>query len=327
MKIGIVGGYGHAIVRALPGANLAWACDEYDQAALVQAQGFGSSQTFGSMEEMLEQFAPDLVYIGTVYAQNGPLAIRALEAGFDVIAEKPLATDWKTYERLKALTASGERRLIAELAMRWTPALQKIRQLIQEGQIGAPVMIQAQKTYKFGNSRPEFYKSRELFGGIIPWVAIHAIDFSSWSTGLRFQSVTARQGNRCFPEYQEMEDHAALIFEMTGGVPCLVTADFLRPQGASSHGDDRLRITGSDGVVEMRNESVFHITASGESHSDYPHDASWATTAAKALVAAALGETVAEISTAECLHVTAAALAARDAACQKLSNHPLPESN
>lgn len=327
MKIGIVGGYGHAIVRVLPGANLAWACDEYDQAALTQAQAVGCSQTYSSMEEMLEKFSPDLVYIGTVYAQNGSLAIRALERGFDVLAEKPLATDWKTYDRLKELTASGDRRVIAELAMRWTPALQKIRQIFRQGRIGDPVMIQAQKTYKFGSARPEFYKSRELFGGIIPWVAVHAIDFASWSTGLRFRSVSAQQGNRRFPEYHEMEDHAAMFFEMTGGIPCLITADFLRPQGASSHSDDRLRITGTEGVLELQNETVSLIDAQGEDRWDCPLDDSSGICMAEALVAGARGEPSAEISTAECLHITAAALAARDAASKNLPNHSVPDSD
>ena len=326
MKIGIVGGYGHTMVRHLPGASLAWACDEYDRAALDKARSAHCAQTYLSMDEMLEKFAPDLVYIGTVYAQNGPLAIRALEAGFDVLAEKPLATDWKTYDRLKELTASGERRLIAELPMRWNFAMQKTQQIFREGRIGDPVMIQAQKTYKFGASRPDFYKSRELFGGIIPWVAVHAIDFASWSTGLRFRSVTARQGNCRFPDYREMEDHAAMFFEMTGGVPCLITADFLRPQGAPSHGDDRLRITGTKGVLEVRGETVFLLDAQGEDRWDCPIDESWGINTAQALVAAARGEPSAEISTAECLHITAAALAARDAASQNLPNHPVPDS-
>lgn len=327
MKIGIVGGYGHALVRVLPGANLAWACDEYDQAALAQACAAGCSQTYSSMEEMLEKFAPDLVYIGTVYAQNGSLAIRALEAGFDVLAEKPLATDWRIYDRLKELTASGDRRVIAELTMRWNPAIQKIRQIFREGRIGDPVMIQAQKTYKFGTARPEFYKSRKLFGGIIPWVAVHAIDFASWSTGLRFRSVIARQGNLRFPEYHEMEDHAAMFFEMTGGVPCLVTADFLRPQGAPSHGDDRLRITGTKGVLEVRDETVSLLDDQRENRWNCPVDESFVIKAAQALVAAARGECSTEISTAECLHITAAALAARDAASQNRPNHLVPDSD
>ena len=321
MKIGIVGGHGHECVKLLPGADLAWACDGYDQQALTKAAAFGCKKTFLSMESLLEDFQPDLVYTGTVYARNGHLAVRALEQGFDVVSEKPLAADQETVSRLSALTASGRRRAIAEFAMRWSAPFQKARELILGGTIGKVVMIQAQKTYKFGTARPDFYKSRELFGGIIPWVAVHALDYAAWCTGLQYESVTAMHGKNGFPDFPEMEDHAALFFQMTGGVPCLITADFLRPSGASSHGDDRLRVTGSDGVLEVRNDDVFLTDSRGEHHWVCPTEDSAAIQRAQDLAAAALGNSPAPITTAECLHSTAAALAAREAAdtgCRQL---------
>ena len=272
MKIGIVGSYGHECVKLLPGAELAWACEGSDQTAVARAAAFGCTKTFSSMEGLLADFRPDLVYIGTFYAGNGPLA------------------------------------------MRWSASFQKARELILGGRIGRVVMIQAQKTYQFGTARPDFYKSRKLFGGIIPWVAVHAIDYAAWCTGLRYESVTATHGNTCFPGYPEMEDHAALLFQMTGGVPCVITADFLRPGGASSHGDDRLRVTGSEGVLEVRNDEVFLADSRKEHHWICPTNDPAAIQRAEDLAGAALGNSATAITTAECLHITAAALAARDAA-------------
>jgi len=320
VKIGIVGGYGHEGLKRLPGAELAWACDGYDQQAVTRGAALGCKRIFPSMESLLTDFQPDLVYIGTVYAGNGRLAVQALEQGFDVVSEKPLAADWETLNRLSALTASGERRAIAEFAMRWSAPFQKARELILGGAIGKVAMIQAQKTYKFGTARPDFYKSRELFGGIILWVAVHALDYAAWCTGLQYDSVTAMHGNHAFPDYLEMEDHAALLFQMTGGVPCVITADFLRPSGAA-RGDDRLRITGSDGVVEVRNNDVFLTDSREEHHWVCPTEDSVGIQLAEDLAAAALGSSAAQITTAECLHITAAAIAAREAAdtgCRQL---------
>lgn len=314
MKIGIIGGYGHQCVTALPGAEFAWACDGYDHKALARAEAGGGKNAYPSPEAMLEDYRPDIVYVGSVYAHNGPLAVRALEHGYDVICEKPLATDWETLKRLHELTMSGERRIIGEFTTRWSGPFEKARELVRSGAIGEPVHIQAQKTYKFGAHRPEFYKSRASFGGIIPWVASHAIDYAAWCTGLQYVSVTALQGNRCFPEYREMEDHATMLFQMTGGVPCVVSADFLRPDGASTHGDDRLRVTGSMGVLEIRGEELFFVNAGGEQCHSFATDESQALRRARDIVRAALGALDAGISTAECLHVTAAALAARESA-------------
>lgn len=314
MKIGIVGGYGHESPRRYPGAEVAWAADGYDQKAFERARSHEGAATYSSPEALFSDFCPDVVYVGSAYGRNGRLAIKALERGFPVISEKPLASSEAELRRLTELTVAGRGRVIAEFAMRWSPALREARRLVQGGEIGEPVHIQAQKSYKFGARRPDFYKTRELFGGIIPWVAIHAIDYAVWCSGCRYESVTALHGNRCHPEYPEMEDFASLQARMTGGVPCQIAADFLRPEGASTHGDDRLRITGTRGVVEVRGNGVFLVTAEGEKSWDCPVRGDEGGGLAKGLVDAALGLAEDTISSRDSLHATAVALAARDAA-------------
>ncbi|HWL54532.1 MAG TPA: Gfo/Idh/MocA family oxidoreductase [Chthoniobacteraceae bacterium] len=314
MKIGIIGGYGHFCVRNYPGAEFAFACDGYDDAATARAATLDCRRVYASMDDLLHDFQPDLVYIGTVYARNGALAVRALEAGFDVVSEKPIAGDWPTWHRLRELTAPGKRRIIAELTMRWNPAFRKTRELIRSGAIGEPTHIRAKKSYRFGNKRPDFYRKRELFGGIIPWVAIHAIDYAAWCTGLHYEAATATHGNRRFSDYPEMEDHAALFFRMSGGVPCIMTADFLRPDNASTHGDDRLQITGTEGLLEIRRGELLEISRDGEKTWTFADEPNLGVTLSKDLVAAALGDTTTPLSTADSLHANAAALAARESA-------------
>jgi len=313
MRIGILGGHGHFTMRQLPGAEFAWAEDGFDSAATAQARALGSSEVFPDPERLLSEFAPELVYVGSVYARNGSLAAWALERGLPVVTEKPMAADFQTLARIARLTAAGPG-IIAEHTIRWFPVIEKAREIVLAGRIGQPVMVQAQKSYKFGDHRPAFYGKRELFGGTIPWVAIHAIDFAFRCAGLRYESVTAVHGNRSSPAYPEMEDFAAMTFTMEGGVPCLITADFLRPAGATSHGDDRLRITGTDGVVEVVGEEVILITRHGEERFQLAVPSSLWGKVARDLVDSALRRDDSMITPEECLHVTCAALAAREAA-------------
>ncbi|HRJ72729.1 MAG TPA: Gfo/Idh/MocA family oxidoreductase [Terrimicrobiaceae bacterium] len=314
LRIGLVGAYGHQTPRHYPGAEFAWSGDGYDQRALELAQASGVTRTFATMDEMLAEFDPHVVYIGTVYADNGRVAVSALEKGFDVVSEKPIAADDQTLVRLRELTAGGSRRIIAEFTMRWMGAFQKTRSLIAEGAIGETVHIQAQKTYRFGTRRPDFYKTREQFGGIIPWVASHAVDYAAWCTGLSYTSACARHGNRRFPDYPGMEDHAAMLFTMTGGVPCVISADFLRPSGAASHGDDRLRVTGTHGVIEVRGDFVTLASSSGEQQWTCETTEALHRQRAQDMVDAALGRPVSTISVADSLHITEACLAARTSA-------------
>lgn len=311
VRIGIVGGYGHESVRWLPGAELAWAADGYDDKAIHNARLRGSDRTYRSLDELIGEFRPDIVYVGSVYGWNARLILHSLDHGIPIVSEKPLAVTREELELLRQRVGPGRPGVVAEFAMRWCHSFKRARQLIQEGAIGAPIHIQAQKSYKFGVSRPDFYRERALFGGIIPWVASHAIDFAAWTTGLRYHSVAAQHGNRCHPEYPEMEDFAAMQFEMSGGVPCVITADFLRPEGAPTHGDDRLRVTGDAGVIEVRGSDVFLTDGKGEKTW---HDPSAdPEERARELVSAALG-CGHTITPEESLHITEAALAAREAA-------------
>lgn len=312
MKIGIVGGHGHECIRIHPDAEFAWALDGYDNAAAERARGRGG-KIFADLSTLLEGFRPDLVYIGSAYARNGTFAAEALRAGRNVVCEKPLAVTTQDLRTLLELTESSGLGIVAEFTMRWNPALRKIRELIQEGALGRIVLVQAQKTYKFGTNRPDFYRQRETFGGIIPWVACHAIDYAAWCTGLSYESVCASHGNRAFPDYPGMEDHAAMFFQMEGGVPCVITADFLRPDGAATHGDDRLRITGERAVVEMTNDEVSLIDPSGTTKWSCPPTEAMAIERARDLVEAAFGRPTL-LSMSESFATTAAALAAHEAA-------------
>ena len=42
------------------------------------------------------------------------------------------------------------------------------------------------------------------------------------------------------------------MFELDGGGTGIVHADFYRPDKTATHGDDRLRVAGTQGVVEVR---------------------------------------------------------------------------
>jgi predicted dehydrogenase len=327
MKIGIVGGHGHECIRIHPEAEFAWALDGYDDRAAARAQTRGG-KIFPDLDALLEGFCPDLIYIGSAYARNGRLAAQALRAGRNVVCEKPIANSAEDLRTLRELTEASGLGIVAEFAMRWNPAVRRVRDLIREGALGRIVHVQAQKTYKFGASRPDFYRQRETFGGIIPWVACHAIDYAAWCTGLDYQSVCASHGNRAFPDYPGMEDHAAMFFQMTGGVPCLITADFLRPEGAESHGDDRLRVTGEKAVVEMINDEVSLIESSGTRKWSCPATEALAIERARDLVEAAFGRP-GPLSMRESFAVTEVALAAREAADERqrtgrLTEVPIP---
>ncbi len=227
------------------------------------------TQVYEDYRKMLDEERPDIVAVFMPYAWNGPAILEAVRRGCHVLSEKPLATDLPTLDAIRRERDARNVRVSAMLGMRLMPAMQAARRAVREGKIGEPLLISAQKSYRWGNNRPWYFKRRATYGGSIPWVAIHAIDFIRFVTGLDYREVTARHAMHIHEDYPECEVFGALLFGMSNGAFATLTFDYLRPKAAASHGDDRLRVAGSEGIVEIRQsrELVCElVTADQEAH-------------------------------------------------------------
>lgn len=275
MRLAFVGGHGHHYLRALlkrPDLELqiAVASDGFDAPAARQlwkklaASGQNAPLWFDSPQQLFDEFAPDAVNIGAVYAHNGTLAAQALERNVAVVCDKPIAANWAQLERLRELTKDAARVLLTEFPFRCQREFRAARQAVQGGQIGEVILASAQKSYRFGASRPSWYARREDYPGTLFWIASHGVDAIHFCSGVPFAGALSVGGNLSRPEYGAMEDHVVALFGLENGGHAVVHADFLRPASAPSHGDDRLRIAGSLGVVEVQNGRCLLIGEAGE---------------------------------------------------------------
>lgn len=258
VQIGVQGHWGE-IMRDIPRAQdcrlvaVARSQPGEDLSALQSRPAWNDEvRIYDDYRQMLEEVRPHLVATFMPYGLNGQANIAAARQGCHIISEKPLAGTLGELQTLRQERDRAGVRITALLGMRLAPALAAARRAVADGLIGEPVLISAQKSYRWGTNRPEFYKQRRTYGGSIPWVAIHAIDFIRFVTGLEYAEVTARQAVKVHQDYPGCEDCGALLFGMTNGGHATLTFDFLRPAKADSHGDDRLRVVGSKGIVEVR---------------------------------------------------------------------------
>lgn len=275
MRLAFIGGHGHHYLKNLLRRDdlqleIAVCGDGHDENAARQLHEklVASSQIaprwFDSPQRMFEEFAPDVVNIGAVYAHNGTLAALALERDVAVVCDKPIAASWAQLERLRALTNGNARVLLTEFPFRSQREFRAARAAVQNGQIGEVVLASAQKSYRFGASRPAWYARREDYPGTLFWVASHGVDAIHFCGGVSLESALSVGGNLSQPDYAPMEDHVVALFNLENGGHAVVHADFLRPARAPSHGDDRLRIAGTQGVVEVRGGRCVLIGDEGE---------------------------------------------------------------
>lgn len=234
----------------------------------LQQAGYAPAE-YADYREMLQKEKPDVVIVDNFYGEHGSVILDAFAAGCHVLAEKPAAGNIDELERVMEAWKMAGTCFASMFTYRYDGAFYRARQLISQNAVGQIRLVNAQKSYKFG-VRPEFMTRRESYGGTIPWVGIHGIDWILWMSGKRVKSVSAVQ---CAAEAQNgisPETTALAQFRMEDEVLASLTVDYLNPASAKSHGDDRVRIVGTGGVLEVRDGRVILTNGDGV---QYPENA------------------------------------------------------
>lgn len=209
----------------------------------------GQAEVFYDYRRMLDEFRPRVVVISTRPDRIAAAAIEAAQRGCHLICEKPLSIDHPSLGRLWDACQAGGVRCMAILDNYVHPVVAAASQAVHDGRLGTMAIVNTRKSYKWGN-RPAWFGKRDIYGGTIPWVGIHALDFVYCVTGKTFESVAAMHSNVAHPNHAECEDNCAMTLKLSGGGHATASLDLLRPESADTHGDDWFRVVGSAGVLE-----------------------------------------------------------------------------
>jgi predicted dehydrogenase len=257
MRIGIIGLKGHQGV-VLKGAKELGNCEvvAVSDDNSKELNNFrkkeplaSEAETYTDWRMLIEHSMLDVCCVADENYLRLDQLLALAERNIHIVTEKPLTTTLEDLDRLRTGMQKSKSRLTMLLTMRHEPKYMAMRKLIQQGAVGPVCQIAAQKSYRF-EDRPDWQKSRERLGGTIPYIGIHALDLMRWTTGLDFTHVAAFHGNGGTPEFGETEDHASIVLRCKNGASASARLDYLRPHTAPTHGDDRLRIAGGEGILE-----------------------------------------------------------------------------
>src|SRR3954469_523461 len=259
MRLGLIGSTGHwqtyapalGRVADLTLVAVAAAGPEETTGAFDHAPGLTvDTRRYDDARKMLDAERLDVVQVCGRNDRIPAWSFNCLERGLSVMAEKPLAMDLPTLEGLFRAAQKAKAALVPMHTMRGVAELAAVHKAVRDGEIGEPLMSFSQKTYKWGTDRPDAYRSRKTFPGLAPWVGIHAFDWLHWILGDVFTEVLGREGTTARPDFPACGSQAAFVLTMGNGGVAALTLDYLRPDAAPTHADERLRIAGSRGVIE-----------------------------------------------------------------------------
>lgn len=256
IRVGIIGLEGHysEITKAaeLFSQVRVTAVADRNESLRTRASGNGTLKNARSYDDYRRMLDAEKLDVVAVCGENGTRASivqQCAERKLPIIAEKPLVITLEDLEAVKKKVSAGGAPLSMLLPMRCYPAYQAMRSIVQSGELGEVVSMGAQKSYKI-DTRPAWMKLRKTFGGIIPYIGIHMVDLMRWVSAREFREASAFQSNVGFRDMGEMENNTAVIFRLDNQGTASLRMDYLRPRSAPTHGDDRLRIAGTQGIVE-----------------------------------------------------------------------------
>ena len=105
--------------------------------------GIGSENCFTSDTEFFKEKRSDVLIIATLDKQHYGHTLQALNLGYDILLEKPITDNEQECLQLMEAQKKHNNKVVVCHVLRYATAFVKVKQLLDEGKIGALVNIQA----------------------------------------------------------------------------------------------------------------------------------------------------------------------------------------
>lgn len=204
---------------------------------------------------MLKELSPDLCAIATESGYHAEIALDCIDAGCNLIVEKPIALSLKDADKMIAAAKEKGVKLCACHQNRFNKSVKKIREALEEGRFGrllhgaAHIRWARNKNYY---SQAPWRGTWAQDGGALMNQCIHNIDLLRWMMGDEIEEVSAYT-DRLVHDYIEAEDLGLAVVKFKNGSYGLIEGTTnIYPENL----EETLYIFGEKGTVKAGGKSV-----------------------------------------------------------------------
>ncbi|PZG91573.1 oxidoreductase [Streptomyces sp. NTH33] len=175
----------------LPDAEVVAVASRSEEPARAFAERFGIERAYGSWKDLAEDADIDVVYVATPHAAHRAAAGLCLEAGRNVLCEKPFTLNLRQAGELVALAREHDRFLMEAMWMYCNPLVRRLKALVDDGAIGEVRTVQAD--FGLAGPFPPSHRLRDphLGGGALLDLGVYPVSFAQLLLG-EPSDVTAR---------------------------------------------------------------------------------------------------------------------------------------
>ena len=223
IRIAIVG-YGHwgpnygRVCTELPDVELVGICDPLANRHQAAKLRHPRVAVVSSVEELIQSAKPDAVIVASPAATHRQVATAVIQAGCDVLVEKPLALNLKDCEAINELADKHRRILMTGHTFLFNSAIQWLKEHLQRGMEGQLHYLYSART-NLGPIRSDADSVWDL--------APHDIAVFEYLLGMRPQWISAAGATRLNREHADV---AFLTFGYGNGVIGNIHVSWLDPK-------------------------------------------------------------------------------------------------
>ncbi|MBK1795162.1 Gfo/Idh/MocA family oxidoreductase [Devosia sp. WQ 349] len=203
---------------------------------------------------LLEDPSIQIITTAAIPGDRADICLAAMRHGKDVLTDKPGMISFAQFDEIRRVQKETGRIFSVLYSEHFeVPAAVEAGNLIASGAIGKVVNTIGMGPHSLRlNNRPDWFFTRNRYGGILCDIASHQFEqFLFFSGAMDGEVVSASVANRNNPHRPGLQDvgDAHVRTQNTTGY---VRVDWYTPEGLPTWGDGRLTILGTEGYIELR---------------------------------------------------------------------------
>ena len=233
----------------IPGSEVVAVMSRDEEKVKSYAKRHNIPRWYTDAQELIGDEDVNAIYIATPPSSHATFAIMAMKAGKPAYIEKPMAASYEDCARINRISKETGIPCFVAYYRRYLPYFQKVRQLVNDGEIGNVINVQIRfaqppRNLDYNTKNLPWRVQPDIAGGGYFYdLAPHQLDLLQDMFGciLEAEGYTSNRG-----KLYEAEDTISACFKFDSGLPGSGSWCFVAHESAK---EDRIEIIGDKGMI------------------------------------------------------------------------------